>query len=162
MKKDKLHNIKKNGFTVPEGYFDSLEDNIIDELKVKESVTNTGFKVPDNYFENLEDSVLSKVSNLEKDTKVIKLFSRKTILFASSIAAAILLLFNLSIFTEKATEPDFETVENYILNEDISTYEIASLLEEEELTEENFIEFSIEEDTVEDYILDNLYVEDLY
>ncbi|WP_282135622.1 hypothetical protein [Seonamhaeicola maritimus] len=161
MKKNKLHNIKESGFNVPNGYFDSLEDNIMSELKLKEFSKNSGFKTPDNYFDALEDTILNKVSQ-NKETKVIKLFNRRTIVYASSIAAAVLLLFSLSIFSNQDEELDYETVENYILNENFDSYEIASLLDEEDLSEENFIEFNIEDEAVEDYIFDNLDVEDLY
>ena len=162
MNKNKLHNIKENGFKVPEGYFDSLEGNIMSELKLKEQVNTSGFSTPHNYFEALEDHILDQVSE-EKDIKVIKLFSRKGIVYASAIAAAVLLLFNLSIFGKSEEWViDNETVENYILDENIDSYEIASLLNEEDLLEDNFIEFNIEENTIENYILDNLNVEDLY
>ena len=162
MNKEKLHNIKENGFKVPEGYFDSLEDNIMSELKLKDQVNTSGYTTPDNYFEALEDSILDKVSE-EKDTKVINIFSRRNIIYASAVAAAIVLLFNLSIFGESEEwDIDNETVENYILDEGITSYEIASLLDEEELTEEDFIDYTDEENYIEDYIIDDLNVEDLY
>ncbi|WP_248723902.1 hypothetical protein [Seonamhaeicola sp. ML3] len=160
MKKDKLHNLKDNGFKVPEGYFNGLEDQIISELKLKDITKEPGFKIPGTYFDTLEDTIVSKTKH--KETKVVKLFSKKVVLYASSIAAAILLLFNLSIFEKENIEPDYASLENYLLNEDISAYEIASFLEEEDLTEENFVEFNIDKDAVEDYIFENLDVEDLY
>ncbi|WP_372935646.1 hypothetical protein [Seonamhaeicola sp.] len=163
MKKNRIHNIKESGFKTPEGYFNSLENNIMSELKLKELATKSGFNTPNNYFDTLENNILDKVTE-EKAPKVIQLFSRKNIIYASSIAAAILLLFNLSIFENKPSfdNLDNETVENYILNENIETYEIASLLSDDELTEENFVEFDFEEETVENYILDNIELEDLY
>lgn len=164
MKKNKIHNINENGFNTPDGYFNSLEDNIMNELKLNEvAKSKSEFKTPDNYFETLEDSILSKVSE-EKPIKVINLFSKKNIIYATSIAAAVLLLFNLSIFKAKPSfdNLDSETVENYILSENVESYEIASLLNEDELTEENFLEFNIEAEIVEDYILGNLDAEDLY
>ncbi|WP_299556189.1 hypothetical protein [Seonamhaeicola sp.] len=164
MNKNKLDHIKESGFKVPKGYFDSLEDHIMSELKLKELTNSTsGFKTPDTYFDALEDTILNKVSE-ERETKVIRLFSRKTMVYASGIAAAVLLLFGLLFFESKPSFDDLdnETVENYILNENIDSYEIASLLNEEDLIEENFVEFTIDEDVVEDYIFDNLDVEDLY
>ena len=56
--------------------------------------------------------------NSEKEnTKVISLFNRKYIIYASSIAAAILLLFNLSVFDKKISweDIDLESFENYII-----------------------------------------------
>ncbi|TYA92267.1 hypothetical protein [Seonamhaeicola marinus] len=159
MKKDKLHTIKESGFKAPKDYFDSLEDSVMNQIKLKSTASNSGFEVPDNYFENLEQEIISKTRKTEP--KVIKLFSKKNLVYVSSIAAAIVLLFTLNISNTKE-ELDYKTVENYILDEEISSYDIASLLEEEDLTEDNFIEYTIEEETVEDYIIDNLSVEDLY
>ncbi len=161
MKKNKLHNNIKSGFKTPEGYFDSLEEHIMSELKLKELSNSSGFKTPDNYFSNLEDTITSQVS--KKETKVIKLFTKKRLIYISGIAAAILLLFNVSIFNKIEEWPtDFQTVETYILEEDINYYDIATLLDEDELIEDNFIDYTIKEETVEDYIIDNLNVDDLY
>lgn len=161
MKKDNLHNINENGFRVPKNYFETFEDQLFSELKLKETAQNPGFKAPNDYFEDLETKVMAQVSNSKTKTKVIPLFSKKNLIYVSSIAAAIILLLTLNI-NGTPEELDEQTVENYLLNEEISPYEIASLLEEEELTEDNFIEYTIEESTVEDYIIDNLSVEDLY
>ncbi|RED46019.1 hypothetical protein [Seonamhaeicola aphaedonensis] len=163
MKKNKLHNIKNSGFKVPNGYFNNIEDQITNRFKLEERSNTTGFKTPEHYFDDLEDTILDKISR-ENEPKVIKLFNKKTIVYASSIAAAVLLLISLTLFDSKITFDDLdnETVENYLLYENIDSYEIASFLDEEDLKEENFVEFNIDEDAVEDYIFDNLDVEDLY
>jgi hypothetical protein len=54
-----------NPFTVPEGYFDSLEDRIVsyknlEELKKNES--SGGFAVPENYFEELTGNIQSRIN----------------------------------------------------------------------------------------------------
>lgn len=164
MKNKNLHNIKTNGFRVPKDYFDSVENNIISDLKLKELNNNfSGFNLPTHYFDTLENNILNKISE-EKTPKVIRLFTKKSIIYISGIAAAILLMFNLSIFDRKLTLDSFdsETVEDYILNENIESYEIAELLSEEDFLGDHFIEYNIDEQTVETYILDNLDIEDLY
>ncbi|NMH86692.1 hypothetical protein [Flavivirga algicola] len=162
MKQNKLHNIKKTGFKVPKDYFDTLEDALLSDIKLKEASNDSGFKLPEGYFDTLEDKVMEKVST-KPPVKVVPLFRKRSIIYISGIAAAALLLFNLSIFKSKPTfdSLDFETVENYILNENIGSYEIATLLPEEDLLEENFIEYKVEEESVKTYILDNLDIEDL-
>ena len=163
MNKKHIHNIKKTGFKVPEDYFNSLEDAILSEITLKEKVSNSGFKTPKDYFEALEDVIIEKVT--KKDTsKVISLFSKKNLVYASSIAAAILLLFNLSIFQTDSgwSNLDTETVENYMINEDISFYEIASLLPDEDLEEADFVTHNFNNENVETYLLNNLEIEDLY
>ncbi|MDO5969715.1 hypothetical protein Q4Q35_07835 [Flavivirga aquimarina] len=162
MKQNKLHNIKETGFKVPDGYFNQLEDVILSDIKLKKMSSDSGFKLPKDYFDTLEDTIINKVS-AKKSTKVIPLFKKRTLIYISSVAAAVLLLFNLSIFEKELTfdSLDIETVENYIIDENIGSYEIAALLPEEDLLEENFIEYNVETETVETYILNNLDIEDI-
>lgn len=164
MKKNRIHNIKETGFKVPKGYFNNLDDALLNNIKLKEVPDEAGFKTPANYFDSLEDTILNKVSK-KGNNKVISLFSRRNLIYASSIAAAVLLLFNLSIFknnTETGWDAiDAETVENYIINENIGSYEIASLLIDEDLNETNFTEVEFTDEALENYILDHITVEDL-
>jgi uncharacterized membrane protein YvbJ len=156
----KLHNIKKTGFKIPDGYFEGLEDSILSQAKLS-NITNAGFKIPNGYLDSLEDKIINTVSKND-DVKVIKLFSKRNIIYASSIAATILLLFNLSVFKQNPTYDSLEmaTIENYILNEDIDMDQIASLLTQEELTEENFIDTNYSEENMETYILNHVDIED--
>ncbi len=126
-------------------------------------IKKTGFSLPNNYFESIEDSILNKVSPEKETTKVISIFTKRNLMYISSIAAAILLLFNLSLFGNK---PNFDsldsaTVENYIINEDITSLQIASLLTSQELIEDNFIDYNLSEEHVENYILDHVDIEDI-
>lgn len=164
MKKESLHNIKESGFKVPKDYFNTVEDHIMSEIKLKAHGTDSPFTLPPNYFDILEDNILSTVSE-KKSPKVITLFSKKNMIYISGIAAAILLIFfNGFLFEKKLTLDQFdsETVANYILNENFESYEIADLLDEEDLTEENFSELQINEQDIETYILDHLEIDDLY
>lgn len=193
MKKNKLHINKNTGFKSPDQYFEGLEDKIMSEINLNQ-VEETGFKTPDNYFDNLEDLILpqAKMSHIEKpgfktpnqyfetiedsiidkleienkSVKVISIFSKKNLIYISGVAAAILLLLNLSIFKETTAEDPFDSldsglVESYIINEDISSLEIASLLPKGELIEENFIDYNISEEHIENYLLDNIDIEDI-
>ncbi|NNC49312.1 MAG: hypothetical protein HKO01_02115 [Flaviramulus sp.] len=162
MNKNNLQNIKKPGFNVPKDYFNNLEDVILSEINLKETLSTSGFKTPKDYFETLEGVVIEKVTE-KKASKVISLFSAKNLVYISSVAAAILLLFNLSNFQKNGdwSNLDTETVENYMINEDISFYEIAALLSDEDLKEENFIDYNFDKENIENYLLNNLEVEDL-
>tara|TARA_R110002050_G_scaffold300364_1_gene469404 strand:- start:12232 stop:12732 length:501 start_codon:yes stop_codon:yes gene_type:complete len=164
MKKNNIHNINETGFKVPKDYFDNLEDAILSELKLKELSNNSGFKTPKDYFETLEDRIIKKTSTKEAP-RVISLFTKRNLVYISSIAAAVLLLFNLSIFKSTPTwkSLDTETVENYMINGDLlDSYEIASLLTTEELSDANFIETNFNENNIETYLINHLDVEDLY
>ncbi|MBT8394388.1 MAG: hypothetical protein HKO81_09905 [Flavobacteriaceae bacterium] len=160
MNKNKLHNIKDSGFKTPKNYFDGLEDSIMSQINLNENVKDTGFKVPVDYFETLDDKILDKVV---QKPKVISLFTRRNLLYATGIAAALILMFNIIGNNNDFTFDDLElaSIENYLFTEDIDTYEIASLLIEEELTTDNFTENQISGEILEDYLLENAIIEDL-
>lgn len=159
MKENKLHNIDTTGFKTPKNYFESLEDQILSQAKLNK-VGGSGFKIPNNYLDTVEANVLNKVKDNETP-KVISLFTKRNIIYVSSIAAAVLLLLNLSIFENNTWDLEAETVENYMIEEAISSYEIASLLEDEDLIEENFVNHNFSDENIEDYVLDNVDIEEL-
>lgn len=54
-----------NPFTVPEGYFDSLDEQILSKIKLEEmrnSIPETGFAVPENYFEDLAGNIQARIA----------------------------------------------------------------------------------------------------
>ncbi|MFI1743741.1 hypothetical protein [Thalassobellus sediminis] len=164
MKKNNIHNINETGFKVPKDYFDTLEDAILSNIKLKELSSDSGFKTPKDYFKTLEDRIIEKTSTKETP-KVISLFNRRNLVYLSGVAAAVLLLFNLSTFNNTTTwaSLDTETVEEYMISGDLlDSYEIASLLTTEELSDANFIETNFNENNIESYLIDHLDLEDLY
>ncbi|NNK82608.1 MAG: hypothetical protein HKO92_05765 [Flavobacteriaceae bacterium] len=159
-----LKHIKTTGFKTPKGYFDTLEDQVMSTINLKETlhIDAPGFKIPKGYFDTLEDSVLSNLSDSTENKNVINLFSRKTVYYALSIAATILIL----IMVVLPSNPTFdslklETVENFIYEESFSSEEIAALLSEEELESLSLTETIYTEESLEDYILDYTSIEDL-
>lgn len=161
-----LNNIKKAGFEVPKDYFQNMEDRIMDTIKLNDALQNmdeTGFKAPEGYFDTLEDVVLTKVKD-DKNPKVISLFNKQNLIYISGVAAAVLIMFN--VFWNSSDTSidtiDAEMVENYIIDQGINTYEIASLLSNDddinldiELFDETF-----NEDSLEDYLFENVDLED--
>ena len=163
MKTNKLNNITSSGLKAPKDYLENLEDRFMAEIKLSEAKNNSGFKAPNGYFDTLENKILDKVSEKEP-TKVIPLFNKENLIYISSIAAAVLLLFNLSIFETKVSSwdsLDADTVENYILDENVGTYEIAALLLENDLPEETFNNIEFTDEAMEGYFLENTSAEDL-
>ncbi|MFD1163559.1 MULTISPECIES: hypothetical protein [Hwangdonia] len=166
MKNKNLHNIKSSGFKTPDNYFESFDDELLAKLKTSnklDGIKTTGFKVPNDYFETIDDTILNAVKN-QRDTKVISLFTWKKVAYASAVAASIILMFNLVFNTsEELTFDSLETasIENYLAEEDFTSYELATLLTEEELNSEAFTNTNITEDSLEDYLLDNADIEDL-
>lgn len=163
MKTNPLHNIKNSGFKVPDDYFNTLENEILCDLKLKSLVPKSGYKTSDTYFDALENNIINAV-NTQKEVKVIKLFTWKKAAYATGIAASFLLMINLFFNTNKAVTIDtIETasLENYILNEDMGTKEFASLFTNEDLSEVHFINDGYNSQTLENYVFDNLEIEDI-
>lgn len=165
MKKEYLKHIKSSGFNTPNDYFDAFDDKLLKKISTEETIINTkstGFKTPKGYFDTVDTSIINTLSET-KETKVISLFNRKTIVYISGIAAAALIFFNISIFNTNMSIEDIElaTVENYILEDDISSYEIASLLTEEELNENDIIDYGFQDENIEEYLLNNADIEAL-
>jgi hypothetical protein len=52
-------------FTVPPGYFDELEQQVISAITLKELKVDNGFTVPENYFDELSNNIQSRI-NLEE------------------------------------------------------------------------------------------------
>lgn len=63
MKKDNFQHIKtkENGFKVPKGYFDTVEDTVFAKLASEKLPKKEGFFTPTTYFETVEDNVLEKI-----------------------------------------------------------------------------------------------------
>ena len=150
MKKENLHNIKQSGFKTTNAYFDTIEDLIMSQISLKNSSENSGFKVPDNYFETIEDNIISKT----QEPKVIKLFNKKTLITMASIAAMVVLFFNLNPFKTQVTfdSLDTDTVEAYILNE-VELNDISNLINTDQLSQTDFIDYN-------DISIDN-YLDDI-
>jgi hypothetical protein len=166
MKDKKLHNIKSTGFKTPDNYFETLDDAVFSKLaeeNLSAQIDSSGFKVPKNYFETIDSKILSTLDKKE-DSKVISLFSWKKVAYISGVAASLILAFNL-VFnnTNELTFDTLETasIENYLLNEDLSAYEIAPYLGMTELNSDNFIDNTMNASDIEDYLLQNSDIEQL-
>ena len=164
MGKRKINTIKETGFKTPEDYFNNLEDALTRETQLRILMDDSGFKTPDTYFNRVEDQIMERV--FEKETpKVISIFKKHQLIYASGIAATIALLITFSIFSPKKdnwNRIDTETVENYLIEENIGSYELADLLLDEDIEEADFMDASLNEDLIEAYLLDNSDVENLF
>lgn len=165
MKNKSLHNINHSGFKTPEGYFEGFDDKLLEKLKSDVTLSAdiaSGFKTPESYFDELEDTIIKQLSN-DKEPKVISIFSKRNIVYMSSVAAAVLLLISLSLFNTTSEFDDLETqtVENYIIDANISSYEIASLLSEEDINQNSLVEYDLKDENIEAYLLDSSDFESL-
>ncbi|MBT8304439.1 MAG: hypothetical protein KJP09_08210 [Bacteroidia bacterium] len=161
-------NIETPGYVVPDSYFDSLEEKVLDKLDRTidlKDIQQTGFKAPQGYIDSIEEKILSQLKE-DDIVKVIPLFSRRNIIYATGIAAMVVIM--LGIFLKNSDDLsidnlDIELVESYLEQQDIDTYDLASLLSEEDLTDESLgiINDDFSEESLEDYLIDNANIEDI-
>ncbi len=150
-----------NKFNIPQDYFEDFEDRLFLKISEDKLPKTHGFKVPETYFTEVDNKINKtiKESVVIKKPKVISLFTRKTILYAASIAACAVLF--LSIFKTdenilSMNDIQVSEIESFIENGNISfdTFELTSMLDDDdELILENDL-FS--EETLEDYLLENI------
>ena len=121
-----------NPFKVPNGYFETLEKELLE--KTKTNYNAYGFKTPKGYFDQLERNILVKTI----PQKVLNNKTLKRILFGiSSVAASLLLHYNIAnsndpLITDNGGQTFEEYLENYYL-EDLNSYEILSMLDDAEI-----------------------------
>jgi hypothetical protein len=162
MKKQKLENIKQSGFKVPKNYFESFDDLLLNELKLKEACKNHGFKVPNNYFNSVENNILNSIKETEKP-KVIKLITWQKLSYIAAVAASLIIMFN--VIVDKGTfdmnKIETASIENYILNEELDTNDMATLFKEVDISSMSLTNNNISSETLETYVLDNLEIDEL-
>lgn len=161
---NKEFNIKNTGFKVPKDYFEGIEDAVFSSLgeeHLKQVTNKVDLGIPEGYFDSFEDRVMAKINKPEP--KVISLQTKRILYSVASIAAILVLYFTLYNNAQPATleSLDTELVENYILDQNIDSYELASLLTEEELAslDISIVEEDISDESLEEYILDNIELE---
>ncbi|MCC1483553.1 hypothetical protein [Winogradskyella immobilis] len=160
MKKEDLNNIKKPGFKIPEGYFRTFEEQLNERIKLEDAVFNTkqtGFSVPENYFNSVEDNIISHLPKTKNNVSVISINSRRSLYYISGIAASLLLLFAIFTNKEEPLELSVDMVESYFESQDINSYELAELLVDIELIDDDFTitKNTYDEVNLETYLLDN-------
>ncbi|GLB52293.1 hypothetical protein NBRC110019_13320 [Neptunitalea chrysea] len=99
---NKNSHIKKEGFKIPENYFENFEERLMHTIaneKVPDFPKETGFKIPDTYFEDVEIDILAKISS--ENVKPIRKISwvKRFNYIAGSVAAIIIVALGInSIF----------------------------------------------------------------
>ncbi len=153
---------KEDGFKIPEGYFDSLHERLLDRLDTEghELPENDGFTVPDNYFNELHKNIQQKLK--DEEPKIVQLHPyRKYYLAAASIAAIVLVWIGLNRETqEPITFQDIASsdIDSYFENHEIglSPFEIAEVLPVDHLEINDLLENQIKEENIVDYLEENI------
>ena len=148
----------KHGLKVPEGYFEDFDKRLASKIYEEALPKSSGFKVPDGFFDTVEDQILSHVQQ-EKIVKVVPLYKRKSVVYITSIAACLALVF--TIFTPKdTTEGALEVadIEAYFNegNIDYNSNDIAQLLSEDDLESAALEDSDLSIESLEDYLIENI------
>lgn len=153
---------KNTGFKVPEEYFEGLANRLVKNLYDNDFPKSPGFTVPDGYFDLKEQEVLSEIKSFPKNkSKTISLFPQKFYYYVAGIAACAILL--VSLLTNQKNEVEnlanipFTEVENYVDkgNLNITIFEMTHILEEENISQVSN-ENNIEDENLENYLIQNL------
>jgi purine-nucleoside phosphorylase len=138
MKTELENNKITNGFTTPKDYFDTLSNKIDEkingEVNTQSIPKRSGFIVPEDFFVKNEAKLLARINSTE--AKVVSL--KHTLYKVSGIAAVLLLTIVSPMLYNSAETKNNELVEMSYLqlhSEELSVYEVGSMLEEKELIE---------------------------
>ncbi len=156
--KDKKH---KEGFDIPNDYFEEFENRLFNKINIELLPKGSGFKVPEGYFNEVDERIIHQVKKPINKIKVISIVSRKTILYAATIAAVAVLIF--SIVNNKnevltLDEIDFSSIKTYIEegNIEIDNSDLSLLFTEEDLSAIALEENYISEEILNEYLLENI------
>jgi|SRR5699024_8030631 len=146
-------------FKLPEDYFNDFEDQLFLKIDEESFPKTTGFRVPDGYFYKLEDSVFDKIRR-EKNPPIIHLIPRKVLLYASAVAACLIIGFSIFPSSQSHSNPEnihLSVIDHYIEdgNLDMDLYDVTHYLrnlEDFDLDIENFL---IPDETIEEYFFEN-------
>jgi len=155
----------KSGFKVPHNYMSDLEASLFEKLDInaahRELVTS-GFQVPKNYFNTLEPSIQAKLNKENNRGKLLSLFSKKQLYYASAIAAIFIVAFSTVLLESPETNDlnnlNYAALEEYIDEEDLDLNynDISNLIYEEGLILENLNSYSYSEQAVFEYLSENV------
>jgi len=156
--KNKKHN---DGFNTPKNYFEDFEDRLFSKISEESLPKESGFAVPEGYFDQLDSAILKNIEPLAKETKVIPLFSKRTLVYAAAIVACTVLVFSLVNTNNTINNIDtleISSIESYIEDGNLSldSYDIASLFVDEDFNNITSESEYISEDILENYLLENI------
>lgn len=154
----------KTGFEAPEGYFQELNEKLLDAAMDSKqqisSVHSTGFNTPTGYFDNLENDLII-ASKKHGDGKVVSLFSKKRLLYVSGIAAIFIGIISTLLLNPASKSIDnieISAIEEYIEdgNVDFNFNEVSSFIFDEGYVVDNLESTNYNDDAIFDYLSENI------
>ncbi|MCL9805267.1 hypothetical protein NAT51_07030 [Flavobacterium amniphilum] len=93
----------------------------------------SGFRIPDDYFDSFENRIMQQVLAEEKETKVIAVWQRQSF-WISSVAAVFVLSFGIWMyFVQNNAETTLSTSDYLAYESDLTTEDIATHLTDEDI-----------------------------
>ncbi|HKX85411.1 MAG TPA: hypothetical protein VJL37_01980 [Flavobacterium sp.] len=98
-----------------------------------DSKIDSGFKIPENYFDSFEERLMQKLPFEENNTKVIRLWQRQSF-WISSVAAVFMLSFGIwTYFAQSNVENTISSSDYLAYENDLTTEDIAEHLTDEDI-----------------------------
>ena len=154
------------GFKVPQDYFDTSREMILNEitLKAKESrLGNERYNIPDGYFENSKNEMLATLSrkleeeNSPAQTTATKVISLKSYYYSIAGVAAALLLLASIVWSQLDTTVEIESIAiaEYLDDEsgDLEQIEFADWLSDDDI-DALHNDIALDESAIIDYLDD--------
>ncbi|WP_298141425.1 hypothetical protein [Flavobacterium sp.] len=118
----------------------------------------TGFQIPENYFEQFSEKVMTKLPNQEQ--KVISLWDRnKKWIYGAAAVIVLSLAIPLANQLQNTTQEETSEIENYLdYHSSLTSDDIIELLDEEDIAKIE-VNNSIDNQTMEDEITENIDIE---
>ncbi len=155
----------KLGFKTPNGYLESMEQQLLDRLNEIDIPQEHGLSVPKNYFENLEDRFVSLAIDKKPIRKVVPLYARNWVPFISGIAACLVAGFFIwELYTYDSEILAATEISAYIENGTllVGSQDLAQLLTEEDIDELALETTFTTDENLENYLLDNIDESNLF
>lgn len=150
----------ENPFSVPENYFESVEDTVLSKIIEEQLPGEITYNVPENYFDIVEDSLFTKLDLQKKNVKVISLKDRLLKIIPAAAAACIIIFVGLNYFSVSNSN-NLDSISNdeieIWINENYNEYSTSHSIEfvDADFTESSNIledDSSLNEDDILEYL----------
>lgn len=170
MKKNSLPYNNDQNFKVPQGYFESLEDRIMDSVatdEIEQNLPGHGFLMPKGYSESFEHRLFERMSqeNLAQTNaqpKIRRLDLRKGFKYAAAVAAAVLLVGTLLNSNQPTANQGLEhidllTLEGYLQEvSETPNSNLQFIITDQQDSLETKNDIIIEQDALLEYLKENI------
>lgn len=131
----------------------------MNEFKLDNHKIKSGFTTPEGYFDTLSEQINAKITSKEPKVISLFQKHKKTIFAVAAVLAILMSIPFFLKLPSKVSDLDQAVIENYIsYNTKITPYELVEYLDKEDI--ENLkVDFKIQDDVLEESLLNNIDVE---